>query len=124
VILLPWRWPARMKGAAYGLANLILLYLCLAPSKDLPGVSLWDKAEHGLAWTVLTGVGLLMWPGRPWRVVPYAAVLGAVVEVLQATLPFGRDGQFSDWVADCVGIALAVVVWATARLLLRRRAAQ
>jgi VanZ family protein len=121
VILLPWTWPVRAKQAALALASVVLLYLCLAPARDLPGEPLWDKAEHGLAWTVLASVALLMWPARPLRVGTYAAALGGIVEILQATLPFGRDGDWRDWIADLAGIALALLAWALVRALAPRR---
>jgi VanZ family protein len=121
VILKPWTWRADVKGGAFGLANAILLYLCLAPQQDLPGVSLWDKAEHGLAWTVLTTVALLLWPSRSWRIALGALALGGIVEVLQAALPFGRDGEVSDWIADAVGVALALAGHRLVRVAARRR---
>ena len=116
----PWTWPAAAKGAGYAIANAVLLYLCLAPAKALPKVSLWDKAEHSLAWAVLAGMGLVFWPTRPRRVAAYALTLGAVIEVLQAVMPLGRDGDWHDWIADSIGVAAALLVWAIVRRLGRR----
>jgi len=110
--LLPWRTPLMLRLVAYGAAIAILLYLCLAPVRDLPPETLWDKAEHAIAWFVLAGVGLLFWPWRPGRVAGFALVLGALVEVLQATMPLGRDGDWHDWIADSVGVAAALLAWA------------
>jgi VanZ family protein len=115
LILRPWRWPARLRFAAYAAAVAVLLYLCLAPSRDLPNIVLWDKAEHAIAWFVLAVSGLVLWPWRPGRIAAFALALGAVVEVLQATLPFGRDGDWRDWVADAVGVSLALLGWTLAR---------
>jgi VanZ family protein len=36
------------------------------------------------------------------------AAYGAVVEVLQATLPINRDGDVRDWVADAIGIGIGL----------------
>jgi VanZ family protein len=121
VILFPWTWPKALKQAAYATANAILLYLCLAPTSMLPKEHLWDKAEHSISWAVLAGVGLLLWPAKPRAVAIYALFLGALVEVLQAIMPLGRDGDWRDWVADSVGVAAALLVWAVTRRLLRRR---
>ena len=118
---LPWRWPPRAKAGAYALANLVLLYLCLAPAKALPPEQMSDKAEHAIAWGVLTGLGLLFWPGLRVRVAAYALALGALVEVLQATLPLGRDGDWRDWIADAIGVGLALAVGAALGALARRR---
>ena len=112
----PWRWPQRLRRGAYAAAVAMLLYLCLAPSQDLPKVSLWDKAEHGLAWCVLAGLGLIFWPERPARVATFAVAFGGLVEVLQGVLPVGRDADWRDWVADGVGVAAALVLWGLARL--------
>jgi VanZ family protein len=115
VIPLPHRLPAALRAVAYGVAVAVLLYLCLAPSQDLPQEHLWDKAEHAIAWFVLAAIGLAFWPWRPARIAGFALALGAAVEVLQATMPFGRDGDWRDWVADSVGVAVALVCWAMIR---------
>lgn len=102
----------------YALACAILLYLTLAPEQEVPGAGLvWDKAEHALSWAVLTGAGLLLSTRRRWAIGVFALVFGAVVEVLQANMGLGRDGNWLDLVADCVGIAAAYLVWALMRRL-------
>src|SRR5665213_1927534 len=101
------RLPLALRFGLYALASAILLYMCLAPSKSLPNSHLWDKAAHALAWAVLAGVGLALFPARPVAIVVFSLGFGIAVEVLQAALPFGRDGDWKDWVADCVGVATA-----------------
>lgn len=118
--LRPDRLPSALRFAAYGTAVAILLYLTQAPDHELPAVSVWDKAEHSISWLVLTGVGLAFWPERPARITAFTFVFGALVEVLQATLPFGRDGDVRDLIADSVGILAALVIWALVRRLARR----
>jgi hypothetical protein len=120
LILLPWRWPARAKTAAYAVAVAVLLFLCLAPSADLPPERLWDKAEHGLAWMALAATGLVLWPQRGWAVAAFAVALGAAVEVLQATPSFGRDGDWRDWIADAVGVGATLLAAQLGRGLRRR----
>lgn len=115
--LRPDRLPASLRLAGYGVAVAVLLYLTQAPVTDLPPETLWDKAEHALAWLVLTAIGLAFWPRRPARVAGFAFLFGALVEVLQSTLPFGRDGDARDLLADSVGIVVAVAVWAALRRL-------
>lgn len=116
----PARLPRPVRLAAYGLATAILLYLCLAPAKDIPKEPLWDKAEHAIAWGVLALSGLLLARRRPRAIVAFALTVGAAVEVLQATMGFGRDGDWRDLVADAVGVAAAAALWLAARRLLRR----
>jgi VanZ family protein len=104
--------PQRVRVGLYALACLILLYLTLAPGQDVPGVGLvWDKAEHALSWAVLTGAGLLLSTHRRWVIPVFAFILGAVIEVLQATMGLGRDGDWRDLAADSVGIVAACAVW-------------
>src|ERR1700736_2780856 len=108
--------PRRQRLALFALACLILLYLTLAPGKDVPGVGLvWDKAEHAIAWAVLTGAGLLLSTKRRWAIGVFAFVFGALIEVLQANMGWGRDGNMGDLVADSVGIAAAYLAWALMR---------
>jgi VanZ family protein len=96
----------------YAAATLVLSYMALAPERDVPGVELfWDKLEHGSAWTVLTLLGLLLSTKRRWAIGVFAVVFGAAIEVLQAIMPFGRDGNLADWAADIVGVAAAYLVW-------------
>ena len=110
------RLPRPLRVALYGLAVLVLVYLTLAPTKDVPGVGMvWDKAEHAGAWAVLTLLGMLLSTKRRWAILVFAFGFGAAIEVLQATLPLGRDGDVHDLVADSVGIATAWFLWRVAR---------
>ena len=110
--------PRPVRLGVFGLACLILLYMTLAPGKDVPGLGLfWDKAEHAISWAVLTGAGLLLSTKRRWAIGLFAFAFGAAIEVLQATLPFGRDGDVLDLTADTVGVAAAYLVWAAWRRL-------
>jgi len=112
------RLPRRTRLAVYGGACLVLIYMTLAPGKDVPGVGItWDKAEHALAWAILTGAGLLLSTKRRWAIGAFTFLFGAAIEVLQATMGWGRDGDWRDLVADSVGIAAAYLVWS----LMRRR---
>ena len=108
----PHRLPRWMRASGYAAAVAILLYLTLAPAQDLPKEPMSDKSEHSIAWFVLAGVGLAFWPARPRRIAAFALALGALIEVLQAVMPLGRDGDWRDWVADSVGVMVALLAWA------------
>lgn len=94
--------------AAFGLACAAVLYVCLAPAQALPSVSVWDKAEHALTWAALTGLGIALWPSRPWRLAGVTLALGGAIEVLQATMGLGRTGDWRDLLADGLGVAAAL----------------
>lgn len=116
------RLPRWARLAAYAAANLVLLYLTLAPSKDLPGADIGsDKAQHAAGWFVLTMLGLLLAPRRPRAIVAFALAMGPFVEIAQLLGPFGRDCDWRDVVADVCGVALAVAC-ALAWRALRKRA--
>lgn len=104
--------PRPMRLALYGMATGIVLFMCLAPSKEVPGSGLvWDKAAHALTWAILTSAGLILAPNRPRAITVFCLALGAAIEVAQATMGFGRQGDWRDLVADSIGVAIAVAGW-------------
>ena len=112
------RLPRPIRIGLYALATGVVLYLCLAPTPDVPASGLlWDKAEHSITWAILTGSGLLLSPRRPRAIVLYSLGLGAGIELLQASMDFGRQGDWHDFAADSIGVGVALLVW----LPLRRR---
>jgi VanZ family protein len=119
MLLLPYRWPRPLRLAAYALATAFLLYMCLAPSDDLPKVNLWDKEEHALSWFVLAATGLLLSPRRPRGIALFSFGLGVFVEVAQGLMGFGRDADWHDVAADSIGIVVAFVGYFAVLLLAR-----
>jgi VanZ family protein len=113
--------PRPLRIAAYVLASLILLYMCLAPSDGLPKVNLWDKLEHAAAWFVLTGTGLILSPRRPRGIALYAFGFGVFVEVVQGLMGFGRDADWHDVAADSIGIVAAFIPYFVIRFWLWTR---
>lgn len=106
------RLPRALRLGLYGLAVVILLYITLAPQQDVPTASLFsDKVEHAAGWFVLTVLGLLLSPVRPRAIIAFALTLGVAVEIAQSLMPFGRQGDWRDFVADVVGVAAAVILW-------------
>ena len=111
----PRRLSPPIRLALYAAACLVLLYLTQAPGRDLPEIELWDKAEHANAWFVLAASGLVLFPRRPGRIAVFALAFGGLVELLQAWLPFGRDPDWRDWIADSAGVAAALLAGAAIR---------
>lgn len=114
--MLPYQPPRLLRIAAYALASLILLYMCLAPSDGLPKVGMWDKEEHAIAWFVLAGTGLILSPRRPRAIALYAFWFGVFVEVVQGLMGFGRDADWHDVAADSIGIVAAFILYFAIRL--------
>lgn len=116
--------PAARRGWQVLLVVLLLAvgWLALTPTPP-EGVDLgWDKANHGLAFLALTVAACFGFPGTPRRVAGIAAaqlVFGLSIELVQSSVP-GRAAEWSDLLADSVGIAVGcLIASATLRLVLR-----
>jgi VanZ family protein len=108
------------------LTALAILWLSLDPDPYLPkeGPLSWDKAQHALAYAVLTLLGgwalLPMVKGalRAWRWAMLMAVAyGVLLEMAQAVFTRYRRAQMGDALADALG---ALAVFFLARLLIVR----
>lgn len=116
----PDRLPRPARLGVYALAVALVLYITLAPIEALPQPSGWDdKVEHTLTWAALTLLGLILSPRRAWQVPAFTLALGVVIEVLQTTMPFNRSGDWRDFVADSLGVAVAMGLWLGARRAIR-----
>jgi hypothetical protein len=76
----------------------------------------WDKAEHFIAFYVLTGLAVLAYPKRNLFVLALLlSAFGALIEFVQGLPIVHRDRDFWDWVADTIAIAAALapmlLVW-------------
>ena len=98
---------------------LCVAVLSLMPTNYLPAqvFSLWDKAQHALAFTALASLGLLAYPRQPWRVAIALLAFGGAIELAQAATG-GRYGEWSDWLADAVGLAAGSALAAHPRRLI------
>lgn len=101
--------------ATFWLATLALLVLTLVPGHYLPEkgpFNFWDKAQHGLAFAVLTALGLWAWPQRALhlRLALALVALGGGIEGAQH-LTGWRHGEWADWAADALGVALVALAW-------------
>jgi VanZ family protein len=113
--MLPYRFPRPVRIGLYALAVAILLVLCSLPSKDLPDPGTGDRFEHSAAWFVLTACGYLLAPDRRLAIPAFALAYGVFIEIWQGVLPTGRHSDPLDFVADAVGVALAIAVTLVAR---------
>lgn len=102
----------RLAGAV---VLIVLLTLMLVPVGTVEGTGLvWDKAAHFVAF------GLILWSlgvmirrlPRLWAALS-AVAIGAAVEVAQQFT--GRDPSWGDLLADVIGVAAALALWAVWR---------
>jgi VanZ family protein len=112
--------PRRLRLMVFAAAVAVVLWATLAPSRDLPSVNLWDKAEHALAFFGLTFLGVWAMPHWRLRVAAAVLLLGIAIEIAQATMPLGRDGDIRDAVADSLGILIGLPTALLAREMLHR----
>lgn len=108
--------------------SLCVAVLSLLPTAYLPPqvFSLWDKAQHALAFTALATLGLLAYPRRPGRMAIALLAFGGAIELAQAATGW-RYGEWGDWLADALGLAAgSALAWRQRRRIERatRAAAQ
>jgi VanZ family protein len=93
---------------------LFIAVSCLVPPRYVPNLHLWDKAEHALAFFGMTvWFGGLMRRGRyPWLAL-LMLLFGAGIEFAQGWMKLGREADIKDFLADAVGVAVALLLlWA------------
>jgi len=96
----------------FWLSLIALTIASLVPVPMLPPqvMSLWDKAQHALGFAWLGALGLLTYPRRIWAVVVGLVVWGGAIELMQWGTGW-RYGEWSDWLADVIGITAALLLW-------------
>lgn len=104
--------------ATSGLA-VVILYLTLAKVPD-GGPQGADKVYHAIAFGTLVLPAAVFRPVWLTVIAPFALFLGGAIELIQPIV--GRDRDIHDFVADAVGIVLAILL-AFAWRLYRRRSA-
>ena len=98
--------PVRL--ALFALAYASVLAASLAPQATLPSADVSDKVEHFVAYAGLALLGAWAFTRRLRRVTVGLIIGGVGVEVLQATMPFGRQGDVVDALANSLGVALGM----------------
>ena len=96
------------------LSAIAYMSLLREPSISLPYVIGMDKWIHAIMYLVLTLT--LLWDSqqRPklwWIVGVFSAIFGGFIEVLQEQFFYPRTGDWMDWLADCIGVIVAIIVW-------------
>ena len=87
-----------------------VFYLATSPNPYPIPSSSNDKVNHIAAFTVLTGLFCLGFPGRQLRwAVTVMLAYGILIELVQSQLPYS-DCSFWDVVADACGIGLALTL--------------
>jgi VanZ family protein len=109
--------PPATAGWRVALAILVTLtcWLAFDPAPPTAANTGWDKANHALAFVVLTLCARRAFPAAPLALLACAGVaFGGFIEIVQLFVP-GRSAEWSDLAADAVGIALALLPHALRR---------
>ncbi len=98
----------------FSIGVVLATILALLPSTSVPhAFQFWDKAQHALAFTVLTITGGLAFPKKVKLVYIGLIMYGALMEIMQSALTTTRFGNVLDWLADGVGVLIGIVVYAS-----------
>jgi VanZ family protein len=87
------------------IVSTIVAYYAFYPGAHHPRLLRWDKAEHILAFTLLSVLSFAAFPrARIWVVPAALLAAGAAIEMIQMTALVRRDGEFADWLFDALAI--------------------
>ena len=111
--------PRPLRIAAFIAACCIIAWLSLEPTTALPKVSLSDKIEHLIAYFGLAVIGAYAFPPHLKRLAIGLFLGGVGVEVLQALMGLGRQGDPLDALANTIGITLGLLATLAVRELIR-----
>ena len=99
----------RLTQLLFWAAAIFTFASAVLPSRHVIHLFAWDKAEHFLAFYVLTALAVAAFPRANLFVIAAAlSGFGAFIELVQGLSFVGRDRDFQDWVTDTVAIAMAL----------------
>lgn len=114
--MLKVRMLLRVAQVMFWTATIFTFVCAVLPSQHVIHIFKWDKAEHFLAFYVLTGLAVAAFPrGNLLAIAAALSAFGALIEFVQGLSFVGRDRDFQDWVTDTVAIGMAmapiIAVW-------------
>jgi VanZ family protein len=100
-----------VKPLIFACCIVIIAALAIIPQSELPdALDFWDKAQHMLAFSVLAITGSLAFPKKLKTIYVGLISYGACIEVVQKYFTATHTGSLRDLLADCLGIALGIVI--------------
>lgn len=96
----------------FGFWTLVIVFLCSLPGKDVPNLGLMQQDKIGhfavfFIWALL----FLTWYPHWKKVLFWGIAFGFGIEVYQHYLPFERQMDFWDGVADTIGTVLGIAAF-------------
>lgn len=109
-MFVPQKYVIRLARACFAVCLISVSYLALMPVEHLPTVSTWDKANHFVAFFVLTNLLYLCFAKHPLiNVVVWLTAYGLLLELLQGLSNF-RVFSYFDLLADVIGISAGLAI--------------
>lgn len=106
--------PRALLVAFFWIGCMVIGVLALLPATlPLPSTG-WDKANHALAFMVLALLGARCWPESRALVLLGLLAYGGAIELGQTLFTATRMGEWSDLLADALGLGIAALAWAKA----------
>lgn len=91
------------------IASTFVLLIEMPPKTG--GWPYWDKVQHIVGFGVLTTLGCFAYSEKKVWLCLGLAIYGALIEYFQSTLTYTRMASLGDWLADIIGIAIALIVF-------------
>ena len=108
-------------GVAGLMTALFIVYASLKPPSGEAGLAHLDKAQHFLAYGVLSALTASALGVRN-ALVPLALIgFGGALEILQGAMPYDREPELADGLANAAGVLAGTGLVALLRRLLARR---
>jgi VanZ family protein len=93
----------------FALVVVASLWVLFSPGSDTPSVAISDKLVHATLFAALAITGALAGV-RVLALAPALVAYAGLSEVLQATLPIDRDGDWHDALADTIGTVIGLLL--------------
>lgn len=99
---------------------IVTLVAALKPEPGLVSGLISDKQQHALAFGWLATLARLTFPkASSLRLFASLATFGGVIEVVQLIPVFGRQADIGDWLADCLAVAVILMIAAATSCVVR-----
>ncbi len=90
---------------------LVVAWFAFRPAAEVDAGLPWDKANHALAFMVLTVLAGLGWPRfSAAGLLAIMVVAGVGIELVQGLPAIGRDADAFDVVADAIGTLIGLLI--------------
>lgn len=103
----------------------VITVMSMIPSTRLPNaLDFWDKAQHALAFAILTVTGSIAYPNKRTRTYIGLILFAVGIELIQKYFTTTHVGDVLDLLADGVGGILGIIIYALLRRWIQNKTTQ